>query len=90
MDTGQERGHALGATHGWSRVSIFFVLHYVFVDSACINIVTQDRGTRVPPVKSPCPFVDELCASVGARNWSMLLRLDLGRIGMLELDAKLD
>jgi hypothetical protein len=41
------------ARHPWmQRASIFFVCCHVLVHSACMHPVTQDRGTRVPPVKS--------------------------------------
>ena len=48
----QELGNALGAICGGRRPWSLFMLHDVPVDSVCIKTVTQDRGTRVPPVKS--------------------------------------
>jgi hypothetical protein len=89
--------------HQW-RVdtdSIFFVLCHVPVGSACINIFTQDRGTRVPPVKcfriyrrqalrvgmseSGVCFLDCFWTSRGCWNWAKL-ELDWE----LELDSSWD
>jgi hypothetical protein len=88
--------------HPWmQRGSVFFVLRYIPVDSGCINIVTQDRGTRVPPVKSfsvccrqrsPIGISEsEIAFLTGSgagleADLDSKLELDL----MLELDLKLD
>lgn len=48
----QEFGYASAPSGEGETALFFFVLHHVPVNSACIVIVTQDRGTRVPPVKS--------------------------------------
>lgn len=66
----------------------FFVLHHVPVDSACINIVTQDRGTRVPPVKSFRVCLSTSCAYRHVHEPVVPFRLDVELEWELELDLE--